>query len=68
MKRKVTIELTVQQASAVHDLICFGMWEVDTWASKKLFNSRKQATGKRGYRKVKAAFQEAFGERLHDTP
>ena len=65
MKRKVTIELTVQQAAKVHDLLGHGLQDAEAAC---LYTPQQEAAAHRAYDTVVQALREAFGERLHATP
>ena len=65
MKRKVTMELTVQQAAKVHDLLWHGLQDVQY---ALVYTPQQEAAANRAYDKVTQALIDAFGERLNDTP
>jgi hypothetical protein len=64
MKRKVTMELTVEQAAKVHDLLGAGMQDL----CNGYYSPQQEATADRAYDIVTQALHEAFWERLNDTP
>jgi hypothetical protein len=65
MKRKVTMELTVEQAAKVHDLLGLGLQDAEAAC---LYTPQQEAAAHRAYDTVVQALHEAFWERLHDTP
>jgi hypothetical protein len=65
MKRKVTMELTVEQAAKVYDLIGFGFWDAE---QGELYDQSGEACAVRAVNIVRESLMRSFGERLHDTP
>ena len=65
MTRKVTMELTVQQASKIYDLLGAGVQDL---CNGHYYSPQQEATADRAHDIVTQALIDAFGERLHDTP
>ena len=66
MKRSVTIELTVEQAAKIYDLLGYGT-NAEIMDSLG-YTPNQEAAAHRAYDTVVQALIDAFGERLHDTP
>ena len=65
MKRKVTMELTVQQAAKIYDLIGLGFMDAE---QGELYDQSGEACADRAVNIVRESLMRSFGERLHDTP
>jgi hypothetical protein len=69
MKRKITIELTVEQAAKIYDLLGAGKLDL---CGGHYYSTQQEATADRAYDIVTQTLREAFGDRLfkarYDTP
>tara|TARA_R100000388_G_scaffold2692_4_gene3594 strand:+ start:563 stop:748 length:186 start_codon:yes stop_codon:yes gene_type:complete len=61
MKRKVTIELTVQQAEKVRDLLGAGKLDM---CNGQYYSPQQEAAADRAYDAVTQALYAAFGNKL----
>ena len=65
MKRKVTIELTFPQAKVIYEILQYGPYKA---AENDLYSQQQLKVLQRASLIIKDALENAFGERLHDTP
>ena len=65
MKRIVAMELTVEQAAKIYDLLGMGFMDAERG---QLYDQSEEACAARAVTIVRESLTHSFGERLHDTP